>query len=64
MRKAILIITVSLLALSSVGCKTFLSPLHWYDHSKKIVQEFHTFQVDLDRTVFGLHDIPIEDQPY
>ena len=63
MRKALTLLALGLFCLGSAGCGTILSPAHWGRHIQKTGQEFHEFRLDIDRTIFGLEDEPIEKMP-
>ncbi len=66
MRKFLCILAICGL-LTSMGCMahtlkedTLLNPGHWWVHTKKVLDEFHQFRIDIDRTVFGLEDTTVE----
>lgn len=35
-------------------------PTYWGRHISKVSRDFHAFRIDVDRTVFGLEDVPVE----
>ncbi len=49
------------------GCKTrtldderIYYPSYYWRHWTKIMDDCHYFRIDIDRTVFGLEDVPVE----
>lgn len=67
MRKRLLFLCFGLaFATLAGGCatserSTIFSFGYWARHGKKLAEDFHQFRVDIDRTIFDLEDIPIEE---
>ena len=65
MRKLLLVVGL-VVALAPVGCgnslneDTILSPSYYARHAKKFLDDCHQFRIDIDRSIFGLEDVPIE----
>ncbi len=40
---------------------TLINPGYWVRHAAKVLEDAHLFRVDIDRVVFGLEDVPVEE---
>jgi hypothetical protein len=66
MRRLVFLVCLSAL-LAPAGCNrplkedTIFNPGYYARHVKKFLDDCHDFRIDVDRTVFGLEDVPLEE---